>query len=76
MGGVPVGEVGLEDLVQPVQVPRQGLMFAGYVGCQMDPPSGWPGGCENPQYPDTMVETAGGVALPDHEEEVTCCGGA
>jgi heterodisulfide reductase subunit B len=72
-----IEDIGYEEMAMPVVKPLEGIKFAGYVGCQTNRPFGIDGeSFENPKYLDKMVETAGGEAIGDYEQKVTCCGGA
>ena len=74
---VLIEDVGYEELAKPVVKPLEGLRFAGYVGCQTNRPFGIAGeSFENPKYLDRLVEVAGGEAIPEYDQKVTCCGGA
>ncbi len=74
---VLIEDLGYEALGQPVVKPLDGVKFAGYVGCQTNPPFGIAGeSFENPLYLDKLVETVGGTPLEKYDQKVTCCGGA
>jgi heterodisulfide reductase subunit B len=74
---VLIEDVGYEGLKAPMVKSLEGIKFAGYVGCQTNRPFGIAGeSFENPMYLDKLVETAGGEALTDYDQKVTCCGGA
>jgi heterodisulfide reductase subunit B2 len=74
---VLIEDLGYEALAKPVVKPLRGIKFAGYVGCQTNRPFGIAGeSFESPKYLDRLVEAAGGEALEDYDQKVTCCGGA
>ncbi|HWI14061.1 MAG TPA: CoB--CoM heterodisulfide reductase iron-sulfur subunit B family protein, partial [Burkholderiales bacterium] len=74
---VLIEDVGYEAVAKPVVKPLRGIRFAGYVGCQTNRPFGIAGeSFENPKYLDRLVEAAGGEAVEDYDQKVTCCGGA
>jgi heterodisulfide reductase subunit B len=73
---VLIEDFGYEQLARPMVKSLEGVKFAGYVGCQTNRPFGIDGeSFENPVYLDKMVEVAGGEAIGDYDQKVSCCGG-
>ena len=72
-----IEDLGYEELAKPAVKSLEGIKFAGHVGCQTNRPFGIDGeSFENPKCLDKLVETVGGEALDDYDQQVTCCGGA